>query len=181
MITSRSIHSPALGVGMGIALALMNGLPAQVLAHGAVEVDNAPTRIVQASISHLPVISGLSAIILDAPQPGIMMTYRGSESLIVEDSEGRPLLRFNREGVMANRASVDWPSLSEFRTGIEPGDDNDSWVRLSSTPSFGWIDPRLSIDGGEGNWRIPVSTNAGAKAYVRGRLTFQSLSTNGHH
>jgi len=157
-------------------------LPAAVLAHGAVEVDNAPEHIMQASISQSAAIPGLSAVILDAPQPGILVSYRGSDVLTVEDTEGRGLLRFSPDGVLANRSSADWPGLSEARPGmVHSSTKGKAWVKVSATPSFGWLDPRLGVERGEGLRRIPVSTGSGAQSEIRGLLTRNPLPKEDHH
>ncbi|KXO06782.1 hypothetical protein [Marinobacter excellens] len=177
-MTKKTRTSP---ISTAVAL-LATCLPAAVLAHGAVEVDNAPEHIIQASISQPAAIPGLSAVILDAPQPGILVSYRGSHVLTVEDTQGQGLLRFSPEGVMANRSSADWPDLSQARPGMVNSSTNGrSWVKVSATPSFGWMDPRLGVEHGEGLWRIPVRTVSGAQSEIRGLLTRKPLPKEDHH
>ncbi|QFS85572.1 MULTISPECIES: hypothetical protein [unclassified Marinobacter] len=173
--------APTLAKAAMFAL-LGSALPSTLLAHGAVEVDNAPEHIIQASISQSAAIPGLSAVILDAPQPGILVSYRGSNVLTVEDTQGQGLLRFSPEGVMANRSSADWPGLSEARPGMVSSRNKDSsWVKVSATPSFGWLDPRLGVEDGERLWRIPVMTDSGAQSEIKGRLTRNPLPKDDHH
>ena len=57
-------------------------------AHGAPDAEGAPSEIVQARITEQPNIQGLNAMILDAPRPGILLSYRGDTPLIGNPRRG---------------------------------------------------------------------------------------------
>ncbi|MES1925804.1 hypothetical protein T31B1_10773 [Salinisphaera sp. T31B1] len=100
-------------------------------------------------------------------RPGLFVSYRGTEPLIVLDADGAPFLRFSETGVDANRASATW---ARVRPSGAPAATPDStpavaWARVSSTGSYGWIEPRAAADAPahDGHdlavvkrWRIPV-------------------------
>ena len=71
----------------GLPLVLFGLLPlmasAPAGAHGAPDAEGAPSEIVQARITKQPNIQGLNAMILDAPRPGILLSYRGDTPLTV--------------------------------------------------------------------------------------------------
>lgn len=163
----------------GLALFGLASLSASGLAgaHGAPDVEGAPEGIVKARITHQPDIPGLSAIILDAPRPGIMLRYKGNETLTVLGTEGEDFLRFSRTEVTANPESPSWQGLPNSLA--EP--DHPARVELSQTGSFGWLDPRLNaLEERHGrdraDWTIRIRTTDGHTANLNGTLTYTPIS-----
>lgn len=156
-------------------------------AHGAPEVDEVPEGFVSASIVSQPDIEGLSALILDAPQPGIMLRYKGDDQLTVLGIEGEKFLRFTSDGVEVNVASTSWqrlpdaPKLSANAATRSGPSGQVSWTTLSQSGSFGWLDPRLSErQGGDHKndphaWSIAIETAEGSTEPIRGELTFKPI------
>lgn len=179
-IRRRPVRLLALLIAIG-AFAAQN----TVNAHGAVEVDNAPEHIVRASIQSRPDISGLSVMILDAPRPGMFLSYRGLGHLIVMDTMGKPWLRFSADGVMANTSSVDWTEIKET---LPVGDTNKPteheepvWVVVSGSASLGWLDPRLRIAVSTDAWVIPLQTDDGKSANITGTLKRVPIDVAANH
>lgn len=166
----------------GLALFGLAPLSAPGLAgaHGAPDVEGAPAGIVKARITHQPDIPGLSAIILDAPRPGIMLRYSGNETLTVLGTEDEDFLTFSRTEVTANPESPSWQGLPNNLA--EP--DHPSRVELSQTGSFGWLDPRLNAfedarqTGSPRDWVIRIRTNDGGVTHIGGTLTYMPISQN---
>ena len=152
-------------------------------AHGAPDADNIPPGVVKASITEQPEIPGLSALILDAPRPGIMVSYRGEQPIILLGSNGEAFLRFSQNRVEGHTGSPSWqalPNAPQAVTATEP--NSGPWVTLSDSGSFGWLDPRLNaLEGAHGDageharWRIPVQTTAESASvhHIGGELSFR--------
>lgn len=143
-------------------------------AHGAPETEEVPDGIVKARIAHQPDIPGLSAIILDAPRPGILLRYKGEEPLTVLGTDGKAFIRFTRTDVTVNTDSPSWKALPNRST--EPGQT--AWVTMSQSGAFGWLDSRLNglhdTDGGRGpkTWSIEVTTARNGADRIAGDLTY---------
>ncbi|MEX0604784.1 MAG: hypothetical protein WD623_05795 [Marinobacter sp.] len=116
---------------------------AGALAHGADEIDNVPDGVIMAQLAELPDISGLQVILLDGVPQGIMVSYQGSRELVVSGLDGEPFLRFDSEGVLANTGSATWRVMQSTDNKAAP---DEGWLRVSETRSFGWMDPRLSLE-----------------------------------
>lgn len=168
---------------LSILLLCMMTLSASGLAaaHGAPDAENLPSHRVAAIIEQNPEIEGFSALIIDAPQPAILVTYRGEETALIEGTEGEPFLLFTGQRVMANAHSRSWQKLGRHQPvprkvqGEMPGGIN--WVEVSGSGSFGWLDPRLtgellrhSRDSNDMTWAIPINTSTGTTA-ITGRIT----------
>lgn len=148
------------------------------MAHQPPGAGDAPEGIVRATIAHEGDISAMSAMVLDAPQPALMIRYHGDEVLTVFDTDNKPFLRFTDNGVDANVQSVNWHNLPQSQ-GFEVGEDT-HWVRVSGSGSFGWVDPRLSMpDGGHAGetaqWRIPVQQGEQAVSAITGELAWRPI------
>jgi hypothetical protein len=164
----------------GLALFGLASLSASGLAgaHGAPESEGVPEGIVKARITDQPDIPGLSAIILDAPRPGILLRYQGAETVTVLGTEEEDFLRFSQTNVMANPQSPSWQALPNSSTGS----DHQSWQPLSQSGSFGWLDPRLNTlegtdhKGEPRDWKIKIRTTGGDTAHIRGTLTYVPIS-----
>lgn len=156
-------------------------------AHGAPDAEGVPEGIVKARITDHPDIQGLSAMILDAPRPGIMFRYKGENPLTVLGMEGEAFLRFTRTEVAVNTNSPSWKALPDRSEMPESGSsdgqasEQTTWMTLSRSGSFGWLDPRLNAlqdahsDGSTQTWSIAIGTADGGTDHVGGRLTFTPL------
>ena len=148
-------------------------------AHGAPEADNLPEMRVQARITQQPDIRGLTAMILNAPRPGILFRYRGTDTLTVLGQENEDFLRFQGVEVWANAESPSWQALPNHSSDAR----KTGWIALSESGSFGWMDPRLAKleaahhDSEAKTWSIRVETASGDVEEVSGTLTFVPLST----
>jgi hypothetical protein len=166
-------HLVSLAMGGLVALAA-SGLAG---AHGAPEVEGVPDGIVKAHITKRPDIPGLSAMILDAPRPGILLRYKGQEPLTVLGTDGEAFIRFTRKEVTVNTDSPSWKALPN--QSAEPGQT--PWVTLSQSGSFGWLDSRLNAlhDSGDGSaaqtWSISVATADGGTDRIEGELRFTPI------
>jgi hypothetical protein len=150
-------------------------------AHGAPEAENVPSRRIAASIERNPQIDGFNAMIIDAPSPAILVTYRGEETAMIQGTEGEPFLLFTGQRVMANAHSRSWQKLGRHQPVHGNGEGEPSggisWVEVSGSGSYGWVDPRLSGEllrhSGASNgmhWSIPVTTASTGTTAVTGRM-----------
>lgn len=146
-------------------------------AHGAPDAEGVPEGIVQARITHQPDIPGFNAVILDAPRPGIMLSYKGEHSLTVLGSDQEDFLRFRGSEVMGNPQSPSWQAIPNNTLD----DEKIEWVSLSQSSSFAWMDPRLSsqTDIHQGSepeqWSIPVKLANGEIDRIAGTLSYQRI------
>ena len=147
-------------------------------AHGAPDAEGAPSEIVQARITEQPNIQGLNAMILDAPRPGILLSYRGDTPLTVLGTQDEAFLRFTGKTVMVNTESPSWRSLPNAPTlSGTPVEESDRWAVLSQSASFGWLDPRLAAmesmhhqEPEHQSWSISLQTASGETAIIVGEL-----------
>ncbi|MEA1079808.1 hypothetical protein [Marinobacter qingdaonensis] len=153
-------------------------------AHGAPDADKVPAGVVKASITEQPGIPGLSTLILDAPRPGILLSYRGNEPITILGTEGEAFLRFSPDRVEAYTGSASWQALPEATVSKAASTEAGAWITLSNSNSFGWLDPRLNaLEGAHGDagefaqWRIPIRSESGPVRHLRGELSFESYST----
>ncbi|SNC77136.1 hypothetical protein SAMN04487881_3809 [Marinobacter sp. es.048] len=171
----------------GLPLVLFSLLPLMASgpagAHGAPDAEGAPSEIVQARITAQPNIQGLNAMILDAPRPGILLSYRGDTPLTVLGTQNEAFLRFTGKSVMVNTDSPSWRALPNAQN--LPGridDGSGEWAILSQSASFGWLDPRLEATesmhhhGKElQGWSIILKTASGETATIDGELRRKPL------
>lgn len=173
------------GTGLaGLVLFGLASLSASGLAgaHGALELEGVPEGIFKARITERPDIQGLSAMILDAPRPGILLRYNGEKPLNVLGMDGELFLRFTRTEVSANTNSPSWKALPNQSVAITEQDSGQAvWMALSRSGSFAWLDPRLntfedahSADGPQ-TWSIAVAYADGDTDHIAGTLTFTPL------
>ncbi|MCG7200773.1 hypothetical protein MD273_13645 [Marinobacter pelagius] len=170
---------------MASAVVLLTA-PGLTAAHGGPAADEVPEDFVKASITRHPDIQGLSALILDAPRPGIMLRYQGDEPLTVLGTEGEKFLRFTRDAVEVNVTSSSWknlpnaPKLTDDEAPREYQSGSASWRTLSRSGIFGWLDPRLSThevrdQRHSGTWSIAVETPGSGIDHIRGELAFKPI------
>ena len=171
----------------GLPLVLFGLLPlmasAPAGAHGAPDAEGAPSEIVQARITKQPNIQGLNAMILDAPRPGILLSYRGDTPLTVLGTQDEAFLRFTGKTVMVNTDSPSWQALPNAPAlSGAPGEESDRWATLSQSTSFGWLDPRLAAmenmhhrEPEHQSWSITLQTASGETAMIAGELRRRTL------
>ncbi|WP_417531580.1 hypothetical protein [Marinobacter lipolyticus] len=173
---TRSLSLAILMVGT----TLVSVVPGQSNAHQPPSAEGTPEGIVRASVLQEGGIEAMGVTILDAPKPAIMVSYRGEEVLTVFDSDNEPFLRFHRDRVEANTQSSLWEVVTHSQNSASGGDP--SWVQVSGSGTFGWVDPRLSAghidpDTATG-WRIPVRQGQRAMSAITGRLSWRALTAN---
>ncbi|SFE84847.1 hypothetical protein SAMN04487869_12051 [Marinobacter sp. DSM 26671] len=152
-------------------------------AHGAPDTEGAPAEILQARITEQPDLQGLNAMILNAPRPGILLSYQGETPLTVLGTENEAFLRFTGKAVMVNRDSPSWRSLPNAPTlSGTPVEESDRWAVLSQSASFGWLDPRLAAmesmhhqEPEHQSWSISLQTASGETAIIVGELRRKPL------
>jgi hypothetical protein len=161
----------------GLATLSASGLAG---AHGAPDAEGAPEGIVKARITQQPDIPGFNAIILDAPRPGILVQYKGSESFTVLGTEGEDFLTFNGAEITANPKSPSWQALPNTLAKA----DHPSPIELSRSGSFGWLDPRLDASegihhrGDTSVWTIDIRTASGETTRIGGTLTYRPINSD---
>lgn len=148
------------------------------MAHSPPGAEDAPEGITRATILNEGDIGGMSVMVLDAPQPALMVRYNGEQVLTVYDTENKPFLRFEDNRVLAHVHSVDWRNLPQSQ-GFKVEEDT-QWVQVSGSSSFGWVDSRLSMsaDGKPdetAQWRIPVQQGEQEVSAITGRLTWRPI------
>jgi hypothetical protein len=171
----------------GLPLVLFGLLPlmasAPAGAHGAPDAGGTPSEIVQARITKQPNIQGLNAMILDAPRPGILLSYRGDTPLTVLGTQDEAFLRFTGKTVMVNTDSPSWQALPNAPALLgTPSEERDRWATLSQSTSFGWLDPRLAAmenmhhrEPEHQSWSITLQTASGETAMIAGELRRRTL------
>lgn len=184
----KSEHTGTTLTALILSCLVLLSAPGLAGAHGAPEVDEVPEGFVKASITSQPAIQGLNALILDAPRPGIMLRYEGDDRLTVLGTEGEQFLRFTRDAIEVNVASPSWkglpnaPKLAETEVAQpDHSSGQPSWVTLSRSGSFGWLDPRLNeLHAGDHQkgpraWSIGIETAEGRTDHISGELTFHPI------
>lgn len=169
-----SIH----GIAPSLLTAALLTMAGPGMAHEPPGTDNVPEGITIATIAHEGDVPGMSAMVLDAPQPALMIRYDGEQELTVYDTENEPFLRFTRSSVKAHVRSVGWPDLPQSQ-GYSVDEDK-HWVEVSGSGTFGWVDSRLSTPEGEqpdetARWRIPVQQGDREVSAITGRLTWRPI------
>ncbi|KPP97221.1 hypothetical protein [Marinobacter sp. HL-58] len=164
----------------GLLYAVLLTMTGAGMAHQAPDSEGAPDHIIQAAIVSEGDVDALSAMVLDAPRPALMVRYQGEETLVVYDSDNNPFLRFEDNRVEANTRSSHWPALPQSK-GYQVKED-EHWVQVSGSASFGWVDPRLSVDENTSHdtvkdWRIPVRQGEAGMDAITGRLSWRSVTT----
>lgn len=166
----------------GAVIATLTPLPG--MAHQPPGAEGAPEGILRASIVHEGGVDDMQVMILDAPQPAIMLSYRGEETLTVLDSDNQPFLRFHGDRVEASTQSRHWQALPQSK-GSDAGSVG-SWVQVSGSGSFGWVDPRLTAHNSDRPdeatyWRIPVKPGASESTEITGRLSWRPLASHANN
>lgn len=145
-------------------LALCAGL---ALGHGAPETDNPPDSRMTAAITAAPAIAGLDVMILDAPRPGLLLSYRGEQELTVLGEDREPMLRITEKGVSANQDSPTYRLSDERQKQAQPS----GWTTVSESGTYGWMDPRLAVGSGHGEqWTIGIVDEDGEVFELKGSL-----------
>lgn len=159
---------------------LVSVVPGQSNAHQPPSAEGTPEGIVRASVLQEGGVEAMGVTILDAPKPAIMVSYRGEEVLTVFDRDDQPFLRFHRDRVEANPQSHLWEAVTHSQDTAPEG--GPSWVQVSGSGTFGWVDPRLSaghIDpDATTEWRIPIRHGQQAMSAIIGQLSWRPLPGN---
>lgn len=137
-----------------------------------------PQGIAEARVvdTGLPDNAALVRALTGSTQPGLFMSYHGTQPLIVSGRHGEPLFRFSGDHVEANRHSSTWatitPAGSPDYQPAAPGQPP-SWAQVSTSASYGWIEPRAVYRGAVDNpdessvvkhWRVPITVGDQASA-----------------
>jgi len=153
---------------------------------GRFEYVPAPRGIAQARVTDTGALQG-QALVRAMPgssNPGLFLSYRGEQSVTVMGLQGEPFLRFSERGVDANRHSPTWARVAPAGAPafIDNGDEAEAaWAQVSTTRSYGWIEPRLAYADTPGNaehsqvvkrWQIPVHVD-GADSAIGGVTEWQ--------
>ncbi|MCG2580772.1 MAG: hypothetical protein KA296_07825 [Marinobacter sp.] len=151
------------------------------MAHQPPGAENVPEGITRATIAQEGDVSAMSAMVMDAPQPALLIRYKGEEPLIVYDSEDQPFLRFTGKQVKANTKSRYWQALPQSESYDDKRDEH--WVQVSGSGNFGWVDPRITAQSElrpdqMASWRIPVKQGKNARTAISGNLTWRPLTSN---
>lgn len=136
-----------------------------------------------------PAIPGLEARIIGG-QDKLELTWSGSEDLVVEGTEGEPMLRFRPTGIEVNERSPSAYASSERFGRVDPpsGADPDappSWRPLASPGPFSWYEHRAQWMRSERpasvtdeasavtirDWSVPI-TVGGRDAAIEGTLSW---------
>lgn len=134
-----------------------------------------------------PPIPGLEARIVGG-QETIEVVWTGSEPLVVDGTEGEPMLRISAGGIEVNERSPSaWSSSERFgRVELPPGVDPDappSWRSVAPGGPFSWYEHRAqwmesqrpgAVGDGESaakirDWSVPISVG-GRDAAIQGAL-----------
>ncbi|MEQ9545729.1 MAG: hypothetical protein RIK85_06965 [Marinobacter sp.] len=159
---------------------LVSVVPGQSNAHQPPSAEGTPEGIVRASVLQEGGVEAMGVTILDAPKPAIMVSYRGEEVLTVFDSDNQPFLRFYGDRVEASTQSSLWEVVTHRQDSAS--EDEPSWVQVSGSGTFGWVDPRLSAGhinpDATTEWRIPVRQGQQAMSAITGQLSWRPLTAN---
>lgn len=134
-----------------------------------------PGGIPEARIVDAGALGGVALVraLTGSARAGLFVSYRGGEPLTVYGVADEPLLRFDANGVAANRHSPTWKDIApQGAPDYRPGDGAD-WARVSSQRSYGWIEPRAGHTGPVEQtdeatilkrWRVPIRIGDRASA-----------------
>ncbi|MEX2475329.1 hypothetical protein [Marinobacter sp.] len=169
--------TPLVGLAAVIFGALLT-MSGPGMAHQPPGAENAPEGIARATLVHEGGVRAMSAMVMDAPQPALMVRYHGKEPVIVYDSDNQPFLRFTDNRVDASPKSRYWQYLPQSKSYRDKGEER--WVQVSGSGNFGWVDPRLSMpEGGHAGktaqWRIPVKQGERAVSAITGQLAWRPI------
>ncbi|GAB3678885.1 hypothetical protein [Salinisphaera aquimarina] len=154
-----------------------------------------PARgIIEARVTDAGALSASAVVraMSGSARPGMFVSYRGKEPLVVMGTEGEAFLRFSDAGVDANRASPTWASVRPSGTpeAVAPS-DAPQWANLSASATYGWIEPRAAYAGTPPDadeqsvvkrWQIPIQVGD-RKGAIQGVTEWQPvtpLAKSGH-
>ncbi len=151
------------------------------MAHQPPGAENAPEGITRATIVQEGDVSAMSAMVMDAPQPALLIRYHGEEPLIVYDSDNQPFLRFTGKQVEASTKSRHWQALPQSESYDDKRDEH--WVQVSGSGNFGWVDPRLTAQNElrperAASWHIPLKQGENDRTAISGNLIWRPLTSN---
>lgn len=164
---SKAIHQSSIRWFCSAAAAGLALCAGQALGHGAPETGNSPDSRIAATITAAPVIEGLDVMILDAPRPGLLLSYRGEQELTVLGENQEPMLRITERGVSANQDSTTYRLSDERQKQAQ----SSGWTTVSESGTYGWMDPRLAVGSGHREeWTIEIVDENGGLFELKGSL-----------
>ncbi|WP_372987641.1 hypothetical protein [Marinobacter sp.] len=164
---SEAIHQSRIRWFCTVAAAGLALCAGPALGHGAPETGKTPDSRMSAAITAAPVIAGLDVMILDAPRPGLLLSYRGEQVLTVLGKDQEPMLRITERGVSANQDSPTYRLSDERQIQAQPS----GWTTVSESGTYGWMDPRLAVRSGHREeWTIEIMDEDGGLFELKGSL-----------
>ncbi|RBP31919.1 hypothetical protein DET50_105147 [Marinobacter pelagius] len=164
---SEAIHQGSIRWFCTVAAAGLALCAGPALGHGAPETDNSPDSRIAATITAAPVIEGLDVMILDAPRPGLLLSYRGEQELTVLGENQEPMLRITERAVKANQDSLTHRLSDQRQKQAQPS----GWTTVSESGTYGWMDPRLAVGSGHREeWTIEIVDENGGLFELKGSL-----------
>lgn len=143
----------------------VDGVPATLA--GAFRWEPAVAGAYRTALGSPPEIApGVRVRVLPGDPPGLLVENRSRAVLTVLDELGEPFLRIGRKGVEVNVRSVSWAKSGRSASVADHGPTflgAPYWQRVTRSPSYGWLDPRLAPDASgleHVAWRIPVIVGA---------------------
>ena len=110
-------------------------------------------------------------------RPGLFVSYRGDEPLVIYDDNGLALFRFADQNVAVNRRAPTWrlirPAGAPAALPSDAASADPVWARVSDTPSYGWIEPRLAA-------AAPNAPEAGVTPIKDWHIRYRLGEAHGH-
>lgn len=108
-------------------------------------------------------------MVLEAPRPGLLLSYRGERALTILGEDREPMLRFTGTGVEANLTSPTFMSSTGRNDAQETQDG--PWSPVSGSGTYGWMDPRLAVSANHTErWEVKITDGSGNHFELRGTL-----------
>jgi hypothetical protein len=180
-------HAVTRATGVGLALVLL-------AAPGGHAHEVAPADVVPVLDRLPPRLAGITVQLVRTLDNEVIVENRTGAVLEVLDEAGTPFLRLGPAGAEANLAAAAWYRTASAGEAAIPerarsGGAAPEWVRVSTTPAWGWFDRRLRRDppaspppgrapstpreGVAERWRIPMRL-AGAPVTLGGHFRVAS-------
>jgi hypothetical protein len=128
---------------------------------------------------------GVRVRLLPGRNAGLFVESSSPHVLTVLDEAGAPFLRIGPEGVDANVASAAWRRSGRGTVdAVTAAGGTAAWRRVSSSPRFGWIDPRAGhakdavpsdCDATE-TWQVPMQLGD-RPLHVTGEVAWRNAPT----
>ena len=134
-----------------------------VSAHGGVEIDHTPDRLLLAYVTDNP-ISNSVVMVVPGTKPALMVKHEGTQTLKFINND-QAWLSFSNEGVFANQESPNWQYLTEAQTAsASPLSAEEqkklqlssSWKKLKNQPQLTFLEPVIGQATDSMTWLLPV-------------------------